>query len=98
MSSSMAVAFGVAALATWRMTHLFVEEDGPGDVVVRLRKWLGDGIAGRAMDCFYCLSLWVSAVFATAIAHDPITWGLSWFALSGAACLLERATGGRISS
>jgi hypothetical protein len=84
--------FVLVALAVWRVTHLLAEEDGPGDVVVRLRKRLGDSIAGRAMDCFFCLSLWIAAPFAVLLAGDVLTWGLAWLALSGAACLLQRAT------
>ncbi len=80
------------SLAVWRVTHLLAEEDGPGDVVVRLRKRLGDSIAGQAMDCFFCLSLWIAAPFAVLLAGDVLTWGLMWLALSGAACLLQRAT------
>jgi hypothetical protein len=84
--------FVLVSLAVWRVTHLLAEEDGPGDVVVRLRARLGDSIAGRAMDCFFCLSLWIAAPFAVLLAGDVLTWGLMWLALSGAACLLERAT------
>jgi hypothetical protein len=84
--------FVLVSLAVWRVTHLLAEEDGPGDVVVRLRIWLGDSIAGRAMDCFFCLSLWIAAPFAVLLAGDVLTWGLVWLALSGAACLLQRAT------
>jgi len=84
--------FLVGALATWRVTHLLVEEDGPGDVVVRLRQRAGDGWLGRAMDCFYCLSIWTAAPVAVAVARRPREVPLTWLALSGAACLLERAT------
>jgi hypothetical protein len=84
--------FVLVSLAVWRVTHLLAEEDGPGDVVVWLRARLGDSIAGRAMDCFFCLSLWIAAPFAVLLAGDVLTWGLMWLALSGAACLLERAT------
>ena len=90
--------FVVVSLAVWRVTHLLAEEDGPGDVVVRLRKRLGDSIAGRAMDCFFCLSLWIAAPFAVLLAGDVVTWGLMWLALSGAACLLQRATGSHRST
>ena len=82
----------LAALAAWRLTHLLAEEDGPGNAVVRLRAWLGDSAAGRAMDCFYCLSLWVAAPFALLIARDVGGFLLAWLGTSGAACLLERAT------
>jgi hypothetical protein len=84
--------FVLVALAVWRVTHLLAEEDGPGDVVVRLRKRLGNSLAGQAMDCFFCLSLWIAAPFAVLLAGDVLTWGLTWLALSGAACLLQRAT------
>ena len=84
--------FAIVSLAVWRVTHLLAEEDGPADVVVRLRTRLGDSIAGRAMDCFFCLSLWIAAPFALVLAGDLLSWGLMWLALSGAACLLQRAT------
>jgi hypothetical protein len=84
--------FLLGALATWRVTHLLVEEDGPGDVVVRLRRRAGDGWVGSAMDCFYCLSIWTAAPVAAAVARRRREAPLIWLALSGAACLLERAT------
>ena len=33
----------LAVLATWRLTHLLAREDGPADLVVRLRARLGTG-------------------------------------------------------
>jgi hypothetical protein len=80
----------LAALAVWRLTHLLAAEDGPGDLIARLRGRLGDGVLGRLMDCFYCLSLWIAAPFAVALAPRPWPALLTWLALSGAACLLER--------
>ena len=85
--------FWVAALATWRLTHLLTKEDGPGDVVARARARLGSGAAGELMDCFYCLSVWVAAPFALTVTRRPRAMIGTWLALSGAACLLERATG-----
>ncbi len=85
-----ATRFTLAALATWRVTHLLAEEDGPADVVVRLRKRLGDSTLGGLMDCFGCLSFWVAAPASRYVAR---TWGEAipvTLALSGAACLLER--------
>ena len=82
----------LVALATWRVCHLLAEEDGPADLVVRLRLRLGDSVAGRAMDCFYCLSLWVAAPFALLVISDVVGFVLVWLSASGAACLLERLT------
>lgn len=80
----------LAALATWRVTHLLVAEDGPADLIVRLRAWLGRSFAGKILDCFYCTSLWVAAPTALFVSREPLGWLFTWLALSGAACLLER--------
>jgi len=82
----------VGALCVWRVTHLFNAEDGPGRVLVRLRRRVGDGWAGQLLDCFYCLSLWVAAPAAWLIGSGWKERLLLWLALSGAACLLERLT------
>ena len=80
----------VAVLATWRITHLLANEDGPADLVARFRLRLGTGLAGQLMDCFKCLSLWVALPIALFVTRRPLDLLLTWVALSGAACLLER--------
>jgi len=82
--------FVLAGLATWRVTHLLAAEDGPGDLIARVRARLGRGWAGTLMDCFHCLSLWIAAPAALFVTRDPLTWLFVWLALSGAACLAER--------
>jgi hypothetical protein len=42
------------------------------------------------MDCFNCLSLWVSAAVTSIVRPAPWDWPLVWLGLAGAACLLER--------
>ena len=86
----------VAVLATWRLCHLVAHEDGPWDLVVRLRQAAGDGTWGRLMDCPYCQSLWWAAPMAAWLALD---WhcgagpGLAlWLAISGGACVIEKTT------
>ena len=87
------VRFAVASLATWRITHLLAHEDGPGDVIYRMRRVLGHGFWGKLMDCFYCLSLWIAAPLTFFVVARPAAGAiLIWAALSGAACLLDRAT------
>jgi hypothetical protein len=51
---------------------------------------LGQSIAGKLMDCFACLSLWMAALAALFISRKPVEWLFCWLALSGGACLLER--------
>ena len=76
----------LAAFATWRVTHLLAGEDGPGDIVYRLRARLGPSFAGKLMDCFYCLSLWVAAPFALLVTRQLLDGILTLLAISGAAC------------
>lgn len=82
--------FVLAVLATWRVTHLLANEDGPADLIFRFRARLGQSLAGRLMDCFNCLSLWIAAPAALFVSRRPMEWLLTWLALSGGACLLER--------
>jgi hypothetical protein len=105
------VTFTLAALATWRMTHLLTEEDGPADLVLRLRRAAGQSQLGQVMDCFYCASMWVALPVAAFVANQSTRTALScpggsgrvkwyrraatWLALSGAACLLEQAARSR---
>jgi hypothetical protein len=83
----------VAVLATWRLSHLVVAEDGPWDVVVRLRRRAGAGMLGRLMDCFYCTSLWAAAPMALVVAQEPAAWAVAWLGVSGGACLIQRTVG-----
>src|SRR3954464_10691808 len=64
--------FIIGTLAAWRITHLLSAEDGPADVIVRVRVRLGAGIVGRLLDCFYCLSLWVAAPIALMVCRTPV--------------------------
>lgn len=86
--------FALAGLAVWRVTHLLAFEDGPADVIVKLRVRAGSGPVGGLMDCFDCLSLWVAAGFVPVAARRPAEGPVTWLALSGAACVLERIAGG----
>ena len=89
--------FVLALLATWRLTHLISREDGPADVLLRLRVRAGTGILGQLMDCFNCLSLWIAAPLAFVVGRTALETLLSWLALSGGACLLERIQRGPIT-
>jgi hypothetical protein len=79
-------------LGVWRLAHLFSREDGPWDLLVRLRKIAGAGFWGKLLDCFYCLSLWLAIPFALWIGETPKEKFLLWLAFSAGASLLEKAT------
>jgi hypothetical protein len=84
------ISFVLAALATWRMTHLLVYEDGPGNIVARLRALLPGSLIRALAGCFGCLSLWVAAPFAFFVSTRILDTVVAWLALSGSAFLLER--------
>ncbi|HEU5048414.1 MAG TPA: DUF1360 domain-containing protein [Rickettsiales bacterium] len=84
--------FLLCALAVWRLSHFLVAEDGPWDIVIRLRASLGNSMMGQIMDCFYCTSIWIAIPFTLLIARSFISGFILWLALSGAACLLEQMT------
>ncbi len=76
-------------LGVWRLTHLMQAEDGPGDVIVRLRRAVGNGFWGKVLDCFGCLSLWMAVPFAYFIIDAWPERLALWLAFSGGAMLLE---------
>jgi len=82
----------VGVLAVWRVTHLLQAEDGPWDVVVRLRRAVGDGFWGKLLDCFHCLSLWIAVPAAWLLGHAWRERIFLWLAFSGGAILLEQST------
>ena len=84
--------FIMITLAVWRITHLLSSEDGPFGVVFWIRKKAGAGFFGNLLDCFYCLSIWISLPFAIWLGFGFADILLCWLALSAAACLLERVT------
>jgi hypothetical protein len=85
-----ALQFLIITLAIWRITHLFQAEDGPWDIIFKLRKSLGNGILGSLMDCFYCLSIWISLPFGFYFGTNWLQRIILWFAFSGASVLLQK--------
>ena len=82
----------LGTLTVWRITHFLQAEDGPWDVVIRMRQLVGEGFWGRLLDCFYCLSVWIAAPIAYLVGQSWPERALLWPSLSAAAILLERVT------
>lgn len=94
----------VYSIAIWRISNLFVNEAGPFNIFLRLRKWAGiihddtgsafmipDKFVAQLLSCIWCFSIWVSFFFTTFWLLSP-EWSLKLavpFALSGVACLIE---------
>jgi len=84
--------FILSVLAVWRVSHLLSQEDGPFNLVFKLRQALGDGFWGSLLDCFYCVSFWVALPFSLLLSEQWLTRGVVWLALSGGAGVLFALT------
>lgn len=82
-------------LTVWRVTHLLNAEDGPWNLLVRLRRLAGHGFWASLLDCFYCLSLYISAPLAYVLGDGWSERLLLWPAMSAGAIILERLTASR---
>lgn len=82
--------FLISVLSVWRVTHLIQAEDGPFDVIYKLRKFLGRGFLGSLMDCFFCLSIWVALPIGIYFGSDWIEKILLTLSFSAAAIFLEQ--------
>lgn len=87
-----ALRFALAALAVYRVAYLVARDDGPWEMLRRLRSSAKDSPAGRLLTCFNCLSVWLSLPLAWFVGESWIERVVAWWALSGAAVLLDRAT------
>ncbi len=82
----------LGVLSVWRVTHLLQAEDGPWDLVASLRKMAGRRFFGKLLDCFYCLSIWISLPLAYALGENLKEQFLLWPSLSAGAIFFERIT------
>lgn len=78
------------ALATWRLSYLLVREDGPYNITKRLRALFS---LGGLLDCIYCVSVW-AALLMYGLLPTPAAPVVYVLAISGAAMLMHRYTGG----
>jgi len=84
--------FLILALATWRITYMFVWEDGPGGIFVIFREKIikKASFLESLFSCVWCLSVWVGAIIGiSAIIKKTITLYVCLpFALSALAILI----------
>ncbi len=89
----------VSILATWRLTYMLQEEDGPWAVFARLQAWMANkerdskpGSIYQGFFCFYCLSMWVAAIFTAIVCEVQGSYAVAaiyWFGLSAGAVLVN---------
>ena len=93
----------ILMLATWRMTSLVVKEDGPWNLLARLRHLIGVrfdeqsapyglNVLAEGLTCVWCTSVWVGVALSLAFLTFPALTRLVGLplALSAAALILQR--------
>ena len=94
--------FLVFVLATFRLSSLLAKEDGPGDLLIKLRMRLGTRYDEYSVEvptnnltqgitCMWCNSIWIAALITLSLYLFPVItfWCLLPFALSAGAVVLE---------
>jgi hypothetical protein len=79
----------IAALAVWRISSLLSEEYGPYDIFERLRTKTAGTQLGKALKCFYCISVWVALPFTYLFASNALDVMTFTLALSALAILFQ---------
>lgn len=90
----------LGAIATWRVTHMLLLENGPWGLFREARVRLGvvyqdDQVLRYRHEltvCVWCLSVWVGAAFAMLVwgLPDVAMWVMLPYVFSAAAIMLER--------
>lgn len=93
--------FLLTALATYRVSSMMVEEDGPFHAFIRFRKWLyakaPEWIA-QGFNCFYCLSFWVSLLLSACIVQRlNLALVVVWLSLAGTVQIYRREEDRRVA-
>lgn len=98
------ILYGILSLATWRISHMLIYEDGPFDIFERVRR-LGLPISVnpnsvkyfiyRLFSCVYCMSVWVSiGLCALVLGIDAWYDVVVIFAMSALAIFYEEIFNG----
>lgn len=87
----------VLGLATWRISHMIVWEDGPFEIFPKVNTFMSNWkFFDDLFSCVWCLSVWIGAILTlSAIIDKTVTIYLMLpFAFSAIAILLEQITDG----
>jgi hypothetical protein len=82
--------FILAALATYRLSRMIADEEGPFAIFTKLRgAYPPTDWVGRGLECIMCVSFWVALPIALYIDW---TWTapLTWLALSSVTVIIRK--------
>lgn len=82
----------LVTLGVFRLSYMVSNEDGPGDIFSKLREWVGQSNwVGRGLNCFLCVSFWVSSFGAFFLyPDDSKMFFTSWFAIAGLCLIIHK--------
>ena len=85
----------IGSFVTWRVSNILIRENGPLAIFARLRAYLAEnqhGIGGLydLFSCISCLSIYIGAVTALALAGDTLEWILYSLSFSAITVIIER--------
>jgi len=86
------VKYVIFVFVVWRLTHLISAEDGPFDLIFKIRRAIGNNFFGQLMDCFYCLSIWIGLLCAIYAGNGILEIIILTLYYSGVSILMERIT------
>jgi hypothetical protein len=80
------------SLATWRISSLLCNEDGPADIFKRLRAAVcRSPFLSGLLSCVWCCSVWVGLVFALiGLDAPPLVRVAAGFSFSAIAVIIHR--------
>jgi hypothetical protein len=78
----------IAAFATFGISYLVTETDGPADIFQKIRR--SDKTA--VTQCLPCFSFWVALFTALTVANDFGSWLMAVLAFTGAAIFLNNVS------
>lgn len=85
--------FLILILATWRLSSLLVNEEGPFGVFLKLRLLIASFT--DLLTCVWCCSVWIGLAFTLLYCYQPLIafWVALPLAISTGAIALERGLG-----
>lgn len=85
--------FIICTLATYKITAMLIDYDGPLDIFIRLRDFVERYQPPKYrifnFDCHFCLGTWVALPFAVYVGNGYIQVIIYWFAMSALAWFLH---------
>jgi len=85
--------FLLSTLAVWRIGHMILDENGPFNVFGKLANYTDklkykDGGLKQLLNCFYCMSVYLSIPFSIYLANNVLEFFIYVLAMSALSIFL----------